>query len=122
MGTAAAAIQAESDIDYAWMPQRGTTHSVPNLIHYLIGLLLEAENVPTGRPTWSAASTRPKLTKHLSTRYLALHPIFKLEIVAFLCELAMQTGLIRDYYDQAALALSKCRNDQNATKRELAKL
>jgi len=83
---------------------------------------LEAENIPTGRPTWSTASTRPKLAKQLSGRYLALHSIFKLEIVAFLCELAMQTGLIRDYYDQAALALSKCRNDQNATKRELAKL
>lgn len=107
---------------YRITSQRGTTHSVPNLIHYLLGLLLEAENVPTGRPTWSAASTRPKVAKNLSARYLALHSVFKLEIVAFLCELTMQTGVIRDYYDQAALALSKCRNDQNANKRELAKM
>lgn len=102
--------------------QRGTTHSVPNLIRYLQGILLEAENAPTGRPTWSAASMRPRLARNLATRYLALHSVFKLEIVAFLVELAMQTRVLKAFYDQSVLALSKCRNDQMATKRELAKL
>lgn len=102
--------------------KRGHTHTVPNISQYLQGILLEADNAPTNRPTWSAASMRPKITKNLSARYLALHSVFKLEIISFLCELAVQTKVIRDHFEQSSLALSKCRNDQLAAKRDLAKM
>lgn len=91
------------------------------MLKYCEGMLFDLD-APTNRPTWSAASTRPKISKNIPARYVALHSTFKLEIISFLCELAMQTMRCRDYYEVAIAALSKCRNDQVATKRELNKL
>jgi bromodomain adjacent to zinc finger domain protein 1A len=60
--------------------------------------------------------------KSLSAGYLASHSVFKLDIISFLCELAVQTKVIRDRFEQSSLALSKCRNDQLAVQRDLAKM
>lgn len=102
--------------------QRSNEKTLPNLRHYLQHLLFEEDtrrNSSNGRPTWSATSTRPKLTKRLDQRYQTLHPTFKLEILAFLCELAVQTQVIRETFEEAASALTKCRNDQQDVRREI---
>lgn len=102
--------------------QRSTEITVPNLRHYLQHLLFEddsrAKNT-NGRPSWATTRTRPKLTKRVDEKYITLDPVYKLEIVIFLCELACQTKLIRDYYEDAANALTKCRNDMNEVRREI---
>lgn len=83
-------------------------------------MLIEDTRAADSRPTWHTEETR--LAKRLDYKYHALHPIFKLEILAFLCELVMQTKRIRDYIEEAALLLTKCRNDVNELKREIRKL
>lgn len=98
--------------------QRALIETLPNLVNYAQGILLDDAAAPTGRPTWSSASTRPRLSKRLDQRYVALHSTFKLEIIAFLVELVMQTRVVRDFMDESVTALTKCRNDQTETKRE----
>lgn len=97
---------------------------MPNLLSYVRHLLLEEEKVraSTGAPGWAAEPSPPKLTKKLDHRYASLHPVFKLEIIAFLCELAMQTKLCRDAFEESTVALTKCRVDQNDVKRELKRV
>lgn len=93
---------------------------MPNLVNYLLALLIDENRASDSRPTWHTEETR--LVKRVDYKYPLLHPVFKLEILAFLCELAMQTKRVRDFIDEAAVLLTKCRNDINDKKREIRKM
>lgn len=105
--------------------QRSTELTVPNLRQYLQQLLFEEDSRTknsNGRPSWATTRTRPKLTKRVDEKYITMDPVHKLEIIDFLCELACQTKLIRDYYEDAANGLTKCRADMIEVRREIKRV
>jgi len=57
-----------------------------------------------------------------STRYHLLKPEAKLEIIAFLCELAMQTKVARDAMEESTSQLTEVRKEMQDVKRDRRKV
>lgn len=57
-----------------------------------------------------------------SQKYHSLHSVYKLEIVAFLCELAVQTKKIKDDMDDSTNELTEVRKDLQEVRRQRKKM
>lgn len=105
-------------------PQRGMRTTLPNLLTYVRHIALENDSrrAATGGPGWEAEGNLVKVARRPDYRYASLHPIFKLEIIGFLCELVMQTKVVRDTLEESSTNLTKARVDIVEMRRELKKV
>ena len=101
--------------------ERATLETLPNYLDNILHLTFEDKPAPT-RPTWSTgpsqASGNGLIPSKPEKRYLSLHHLHKLEIIAFLTELAAQTASIRDFMEEETLALTESRKEYVEVKRE----
>ncbi|CDZ96386.1 Chromatin remodeling complex WSTF-ISWI, large subunit (contains heterochromatin localization, PHD and BROMO domains) [Phaffia rhodozyma] len=113
----------------ACLLQRGDIQSVPSLPRILAHLLFyppESDELSEDdeNPSWVVASS-PRLGIRASLpsqRYASLPSEWKLEALAFLCEIAAQTKVAREAMDDSATALTEVRKDLIDIKRERKKL
>lgn len=101
--------------------ERASLETLPSYLDNILHLTFEDKPAPT-RPTWSTgpsqASGNGLIPSKPEKRYLSLHHLHKLEIVAFLTELAAQTASIRDFMEEETLALTESRKEYVEVKRE----
>jgi bromodomain adjacent to zinc finger domain protein 1A len=105
---------------------RGTLASLPSYLDNILYLTYEDKPAPT-RPTWATAppsqsSLLGLIPSKPEKRWVTLHHTMKLDILGWMIELVMQTGLIRDFMEESMTALTEVRKVQVDVKREWKKL
>lgn len=105
---------------------RGTLSSLPSYLDNILHLTYEDKPAPT-RPTWATAPpTQSSLLGLIPSkpekRWVTLHHTMKLDILVWIIELVMHTGVIRDFMEASMTALTEVRKVQVDVKREWKKL
>ena len=106
--------------------ERGTLTSLPTYLDNILHLTYEDKPAPT-RPTWATAPTSATSAQGLipskpEKRYGSLHHTHKLGIIAWMIDMVVQTGAIRDYMEESMSALTEVRKEQVDVKREWKKM
>lgn len=100
---------------------RATLETFPGYLDHILYLTFEDKPAPT-RPTWSTGPTSNTATGLIPAkpdrRYNSLHFTQKLDIIDFLIELVAQTGVVRDFMEDATSELTEVRKNQMETRRE----
>ncbi|RXK37512.1 hypothetical protein M231_05233 [Tremella mesenterica] len=105
--------------------ERASLDTLPDYLDNILHLTFEDKPAPT-RPTWSTGP--PQSTGHglipakPDKRYSTLHHTHKLNIIAFLAELAAQTQAVREFLEESTTALTEVRKDQVEVRREIRRI
>ncbi|CAK9782707.1 hypothetical protein CC85DRAFT_92470 [Cutaneotrichosporon oleaginosum] len=100
---------------------RATLEVFPSYLDLILFLTFENKPAPT-RPTWSTGPSHNNATGLIPAkpekRYNLLHFTQKLDIIDFLIELVAQTGVVRDFMEEATSELTEVRKKQQEVRRE----
>lgn len=100
---------------------RATLETFPSYLDHILYLTFENKPAPT-RPTWSTGPASNTATGLIPAkperRYTSLHFTQKLDIIEFLIELVAQTGVVRDFMEDATAELTEVRKVQIEVRRE----
>lgn len=108
--------------------QRASRKTHPEYLDIILHLLFQ-DQPPPNRPTWATAnavvtptSQKGFIIAKPEKRYPTLHSVYKLNTLAFLCELAVQTKAARDFMEDATVQLTATRNVMLEVRRELRRV
>ncbi|GMK57836.1 hypothetical protein CspeluHIS016_0406700 [Cutaneotrichosporon spelunceum] len=100
---------------------RATLEAFPSYLDLILFLTFENKPAPT-RPTWSTGPSQNTATGLIPAksekRYNQLHFTQKLDIIDFIIELVAQTGVIRDFMEDATSELTEVRKKQQEARRD----